>query len=58
MVIVEAYKVLRGRAPYPSDQVIKDLEGKFAFILFDARSGTIIIARVSSSLYYLICIGL
>jgi len=50
MVIVEVYKVLRDRAPYPSDQVIKDLEGKFAFILFDARSGTLFIARVSSSL--------
>ncbi|KAF3949847.1 hypothetical protein ACB098_05G084900 [Castanea mollissima] len=45
MVIVEAYKVLRDRAPYPSDQVIKDLEGKFAFILFDARSGKLFIAR-------------
>lgn len=50
MVIVEAYKVLRDRAPYPSDQIIKDLEGKFAFILFDAISGTLFIARVSSSL--------
>ncbi len=49
MVVVAAYKVLRDRAPYPSDQVIKDLEGKFAFILFDARAGTLFIARVSSS---------
>ena len=47
LVVVEAYKVLRDRAPYPPDQVIKDLEGKFAFILFDAKSGTLFVARVS-----------
>lgn len=45
MVVVEAYKVLRDRAPYPPDQVIRDLEGKFAFILFDARGGTLFTAR-------------
>ncbi|XP_008225080.1 PREDICTED: uncharacterized protein LOC103324748 [Prunus mume] len=45
MVVVEAYKVLRDRAPYPPDQVIKDLQGKFAFILFDARFGTLFAAR-------------
>lgn len=46
MVVIEAYKVLRDRAPYPPDQVIKDLEGKFAFILFDAKSVTLFVARV------------
>ncbi|EOY28269.1 hypothetical protein QUC31_012943 [Theobroma cacao] len=45
MVVIEAYKVLRDRAPYPPDQVIKDLEGKFAFILFDAKSVTLFVAR-------------
>lgn len=48
MVVIEAYKVLRDRAPYPPDQVIKDLHGKFAFILFDVRNSTLFIARVSS----------
>lgn len=47
MVVVEAYKVLRDRAPYPADQVLKDLQGKFAFILFDAKSSTFFTARVS-----------
>lgn len=46
MAVVEAYKVLRDRAPYPPDQVIKDLDGKFAFILFDAKFGTLFVARV------------
>ncbi|MBA0663423.1 hypothetical protein Goklo_003542 [Gossypium klotzschianum] len=45
MLVVDAYKVLRDRAPYPPDQVIKDLEGKFAFIIFDAKSGTLFVAR-------------
>ncbi|KAK9267947.1 hypothetical protein L1049_010384 [Liquidambar formosana] len=45
MVVIEAYKVLRDRAPYPPDQVIKDLDGKFTFILFDAKSGTLFAGR-------------
>lgn len=45
MIVVEAYKVLRDRAPYPPDQVVKHLEGKFAFIIFDAKTNTLFIAR-------------
>nr|GLL24108.1 stem-specific protein TSJT1-like [Ipomoea trifida] len=45
MIMVEAYKVLRDRAPYPPDQVIKDLQGKFAFILFDSKDSTLFLAR-------------
>lgn len=48
MIMVEAYKVLRDRAPYPPDQVIKELEGKFAFILFDSKASTLFLARVST----------
>lgn len=48
MIMVEAYKVLRDRAPYPPDQVIKELEGKFAFILFDSKVSTLFVARVST----------
>ncbi|KAI8000510.1 Stem-specific protein TSJT1 [Camellia lanceoleosa] len=47
MVVVEAYKVSRDRAPYPPDQVVRDLQGKFAFVLFDARAHTLFIARMS-----------
>ncbi|KAK4347142.1 hypothetical protein RND71_033481 [Anisodus tanguticus] len=47
MIMVEAYKVLRDRAPYPPDQVIKELEGKFAFILFDSKASTLFLARDS-----------
>ncbi|KAI7739343.1 hypothetical protein M8C21_030428 [Ambrosia artemisiifolia] len=45
MVVVEAYKVLRDRAPYPADQVIKDLDGKFSFILFDSKATKLFLAR-------------
>ncbi|CAL5409842.1 unnamed protein product [Camellia sinensis] len=45
MVVVEAYKVLRDRTPYPPDQVVRDLQGKFACVLFDARANTLFIAR-------------
>ncbi|XP_011096293.1 stem-specific protein TSJT1 [Sesamum indicum] len=45
MIIIEAYKVLRDRAPYPPDQVVKELEGKFAFILFDSKTSTLFLAR-------------
>ncbi|KAK3009426.1 hypothetical protein RJ639_014135 [Escallonia herrerae] len=45
MVVVEAYRVLRDRAPYPPDQVIRDLDGKFAFILFDAKASNLFLAR-------------
>lgn len=48
MIIVEAYKALRDRAPYPPDQVVKHLEGKFVFIIFDSRVNTLFAARVSS----------
>ena len=31
--LIEAYKTLRDRGPYPADQVIKDLDGSFAFVV-------------------------
>ena len=48
MIVIEAYKALRDRAPYPPDQVAKHLDGKFAFIIFDAKTYTLFIARVNS----------
>ena len=47
MIVIEAYKALRDRAPYPPDQVAKHLDGKFAFIIFDAKTYTLFKARVS-----------
>jgi len=37
-IIIEAYRSLRDRGPYPIEQVIRDFQGKFAFILYDFAS--------------------
>ncbi|KAA8527648.1 hypothetical protein F0562_034957 [Nyssa sinensis] len=44
IIVVEAYRTLRDRGPYPADQVLKDLHGKFAFILYDSSSKTAFLA--------------
>ncbi|CAH1428623.1 unnamed protein product [Lactuca virosa] len=44
MFVIEAYRTLRDRGPYPADQVIKDLEGSFAFVVYDSKSGTVFTA--------------
>ncbi|GAA0160478.1 hypothetical protein LIER_39050 [Lithospermum erythrorhizon] len=44
MLVIEAYRTLRDRGPYPADQVIKDLEGSFAFVVYDSKQGTVFAA--------------
>lgn len=44
MLVIEAYRTLRDRGPYPADQVVKDLAGAFAFVVFDSRSGAVFAA--------------
>lgn len=46
MLVIEAYRTLRDRGPYPPDQVIKDLEGSFAFVVYDSKVGTVFTALV------------
>lgn len=48
MLVIEAYRTLRDRGPYPADQVVKDLDGSFAFIVCDTKSETVFAALVSS----------
>ena len=48
MFVIEAYRTLRDRGPYPADQVVKDLEGSFAFVVYDSKSGTVFAALVSA----------
>ncbi|XP_054820872.1 stem-specific protein TSJT1-like [Prosopis cineraria] len=38
IIVIEAYRTLRDRGPYPIDQVVRDFQGKFAFILYDSSS--------------------
>jgi len=44
MFVIEAYKTLRDRGPYPADQVVKDLDGSFAFVVYDSKVGTVFAA--------------
>ncbi|KAL8490915.1 hypothetical protein ACS0TY_022788 [Phlomoides rotata] len=44
IIVIEAYRTLRDRGPYPADQVVRDIQGKFAFVLFDSASNVAFIA--------------
>lgn len=44
VLITEMYRVLRDRGPYSADQVIQDLSGAFAFLLYDNKTKTLLVA--------------
>lgn len=46
IIVIEAYRTLRDRGPYPVDQVVRDIQGKFAFILFDSAAKATFTASV------------
>ncbi|KAK7400555.1 hypothetical protein VNO78_11765 [Psophocarpus tetragonolobus] len=48
MFIIEAYRTLRDRGPYPADQVLKELEGSFGFLIYDNKDGTVFTALGSN----------
>lgn len=48
IIVIEAYRTLRDRGPYPVDQVVRDLHGKFAFVLYDSSNKTAFLAVVST----------
>ncbi|XP_042052094.1 stem-specific protein TSJT1-like [Salvia splendens] len=43
-IVIEAYRTLRDRGPYPAEHVVRGIEGRFAFVLFDATSQSTFIA--------------
>jgi hypothetical protein len=49
MLVVEAYRTLRDRGPYPADQVLKDLEGDYGFLIYDNKTRTVFAASASGS---------
>lgn len=51
-IIIEAYRSLRDRGPYPIEKVIRDINGKFAFILYDCASKNSFVAAVSIILHF------
>uniref|UniRef100_A0A2P2JPA9 Uncharacterized protein MANES_15G024100 n=1 Tax=Rhizophora mucronata TaxID=61149 RepID=A0A2P2JPA9_RHIMU len=44
VLVIEAYKALRDRAPYPPSHVVGHLSGSFAFIVFDSSTSTLFVA--------------
>ncbi|KAL3519726.1 hypothetical protein ACH5RR_017875 [Cinchona calisaya] len=44
MFVIEAYRTLRDRGPYPAHQVLKDLDGSFGFVIYDNKAGTVFAA--------------
>lgn len=46
MFVIEAYRTLRDRGPYPADQVVKDMDGSFAFVVYDSKAGCVFAALV------------
>ncbi|XP_039134463.1 stem-specific protein TSJT1-like [Dioscorea cayenensis subsp. rotundata] len=47
LLVLEAYRTLRDRGPYPADQVVKDFQGCFAFVVYDNKTGTVFAALSS-----------
>ncbi|KAI9115017.1 hypothetical protein K1719_014030 [Acacia pycnantha] len=44
LLVIEAYKALRDRAPYPANHVVGHLSGGFAFVVFDKSTDTLFAA--------------
>ncbi|KAJ8442728.1 hypothetical protein Cgig2_010998 [Carnegiea gigantea] len=44
VLVIEAYKALRDRAPHPPNHVIGHLDGDFSFIVFDKTTSTLFVA--------------
>ncbi|CAA2964823.1 stem-specific TSJT1-like [Olea europaea subsp. europaea] len=44
MFLIEAYRTLRDRGPYPAHEVLKDLEGSFGFVIYDHKAETVFTA--------------
>ncbi|KAL2469815.1 aluminum induced protein with YGL and LRDR motif [Abeliophyllum distichum] len=44
IIVIEAYRTLRDRGPYPANQVVRGIQGKFAFIIYDNSSKATFVA--------------
>ena len=48
-IIIEAYRSLRDRGSSPADHALRNIEGKFAFVIFDSSTKSTFIAVVNDS---------
>jgi len=46
VLVIEAYKTLRDRAPYPASFMLSQLTGSYAFVLFDKSTNSLLVASV------------
>nr|CAB3489077.1 unnamed protein product [Digitaria exilis] len=44
VLVIEAYKTLRDRAPYPASFMLSQLTGSYAFVLFDKATNSLLVA--------------
>ncbi|KAM0944333.1 putative stem-specific protein TSJT1 [Dioscorea sansibarensis] len=44
VLVMEAYRALRDRAPYPTSSMLSHLSGGFVFIIFDKTTSTVFVA--------------
>ncbi|EFJ38416.1 hypothetical protein SELMODRAFT_270173 [Selaginella moellendorffii] len=44
LIVIEAYRNLRDRAPYPTDHMIREWKGHFAFVLFDNTTQRVLVS--------------
>eukprot|EP00250_Pteridium_aquilinum_P006964 c16779_g1_i1 orf=90-848(+) len=44
MLVIEAYRTLRDRGPFPPNKVVADLKGHFVFILYDTTNQNVFVA--------------
>ncbi|XP_022717710.1 stem-specific protein TSJT1-like [Durio zibethinus] len=49
MFVIEVCRTLRDRGPYPANQVVKDLDESFDFVIYDSKAGTVFAALGSDS---------
>lgn len=56
VLVIEAYKALRDRAPYPPNHVVGHLIGNFAFVVFDKTTSTLFVASVSHACTLFTCL--
>jgi asparagine synthetase B (glutamine-hydrolysing) len=47
VLVIEAYKTLRDRAPYPPSFMLTHLSGSYAFVLFDKSTNSLLVASDS-----------
>lgn len=45
MLVIQAYKTLRDRGPFPADKVVAALNGQFVFVLYDTSNRTVFVAQ-------------